>query len=261
MRRMALGIEYDGSAFCGWQTQADGVGVQSVVEAALSQVADEVIAVQCAGRTDAGVHALCQVVHFDTSRERPLRAWTLGTNTHLPRAVSIRWAQPVSQDFNARFSAESRSYRYLLLNRASRAGLWHGRIAWEHRSLDIARMNAAAAHLIGAHDFSSFRAAGCQSAHPRRTVHRLTISRRGELVSVDITANAFLQHMVRNIVGVLLKIGAGEREPGWAAEVLAARDRRAAAMTAPAAGLYFLAPAYPSCFDLPDLETPDLQPW
>lgn len=256
--RIALGIEYDGSAFCGWQTQVDGVGIQAVVEAALSRVADEPIAVQCAGRTDAGVHAVCQVAHFDTSRDRPLRAWTLGTNTQLPRTVSVRWAQPVAPHFNARFSAESRSYRYLLLNRSSRAGLWHNRVAWEHRPLDVELMNAAARHLIGAHDFSSFRAAGCQSAHPHRTVHELAISRRGDVVTVDITANAFLQHMVRNMVGVLLKIGAGERRPEWAAEVLAARDRRAGAMTAPAAGLYFLAASYPADFALPDMTEPDL---
>lgn len=258
--RIALGIEYDGSAFCGWQTQTDGLGVQAVVEEALSRVADEPVAVQCAGRTDAGVHAVCQVAHFDTSRDRPFRAWTLGTNTHLPPAVSVRWAQPVAPDFNARFSAEARSYRYLLLNRSSRAGLWHQRIAWEHRPLDVDRMNLAASELLGAHDFSSFRAAGCQSAHPNRTVHRLTVTRRGELLSFDITANAFLQHMVRNIVGVLLKIGAGEREPHWAGEVLAARDRRAGATTAPAAGLYFLAPSYPARFELPGWSETELLP-
>jgi tRNA pseudouridine38-40 synthase len=249
--RIALGIEYDGSAFCGWQSQVDGTGVQAVVEAALSVVANEPIAVQCAGRTDAGVHAICQVVHFDTHSERTSRAWTLGTNSHLPRSVSLRWAQPVPDQFNARFSAEARSYSYLLVNRLSRPGLWHGRVSWEHRPLAVEPMQAAAQLLLGEHDFSAFRAAGCQARHPRRTVHRLELSRSGDLVCVNIEANAFLQHMVRNIVGVLVKIGAGERPVEWAGEVLAGRDRRLGGVTAPAAGLYFLHPHYPSTFNLP----------
>jgi tRNA pseudouridine38-40 synthase len=259
--RFAVGIEYDGEPFCGWQTQVDGPGVQAAVETALSAVADEPVTVQCAGRTDAGVHAVCQVAHFDTSRERSPRAWTLGANTHLPRSVSIRWAQPVADDFNARFSADTRSYTYVLLNRSSRAGLWHGKAAWEHRPLERSRMADAASFLLGEHDFSSFRAAGCQANHPVRTVHQLTVTRQDEWIAVHITANAFLQHMVRNIVGVLLKIGAGERDPGWAAEVLAARDRRQAAMTAPAGGLYFLGPHYPERYRLPVCSNADFLPW
>ncbi|MSQ67089.1 MAG: tRNA pseudouridine(38-40) synthase TruA [Gammaproteobacteria bacterium] len=249
--RIAVGIEYDGSSFCGWQSQAQGTGVQAVVEAALSVVANEPIVVQCAGRTDAGVHAVCQVAHFDSHSERTPRAWTLGANSHLPRSVSLRWAQVVPEHFNARFSAEARSYSYVLLNRLSRPGLWHGRVSWEHRPLALERMRAAATPLLGEHDFSAFRAAGCQARHPRRTIRRLELTRTGDLVCMNIEANAFLQHMVRNIVGVLVKIGAGERPIDWAAEVLAGRDRRLGGVTAPAAGLYFLRPHYPATFSLP----------
>lgn len=249
--RIAVGIEYDGAPYCGWQSQHEGVGVQSVVEAALSAVADEPIAVQCAGRTDAGAHAVCQVAHFDTNAVRSDRSWVLGTNKHLPNSACIRWAREVPAHFNARFSADSRSYVYLLTNRLSRTGLWHGRAAWEYRPLDEDRMADAARRLVGEHDFTSFRAAACQANHPLRTVHQLEVQRDGELLAVHITANAFLQHMVRNIVGVLVKIGTGEREPDWAAQVLAARDRREAATTAPACGLYFLNASYPSRFGLP----------
>lgn len=249
--RWAIGIEYDGAAFSGWQSQAHAVGVQSVVEAALSAVADEPIAVQCAGRTDAGVHAVGQVAHFDTSRIRSARAWTLGANSHLPPGVALRWALEVPASFHARFSAEARRYAYVILNRPIRAGLWRDRVAWEFRPLDVSRMQDAARALLGEHDFSSFRAAGCQARHPVRTVHSLQVARQGELVRIDIEANAFLQHMVRNIAGVLLEIGVGDREPAWAAEVLAARDRRCGGITAPAGGLYFLAARYPTEMGLP----------
>ena len=260
--RWAIGIEYDGAAFNGWQAQAHATGVQTVVEAALSAVADEPIKVQCAGRTDAGVHAVGQVAHFDSASARTERAWTLGTNAHLSRGVAVRWARAVPDDFHARFSALSRRYAYLILNRPARAGLWHTRVAWECRPLDVARMQAAAPALLGQHDFSSFRAAGCQSRHPLRTVHHLRVSRQDELVRIDIEANAFLQHMVRNIAGVLLDIGAGERPPGWAAEVLAARDRRQGGVTAPACGLYFLEARYPADFALPVPAVPEQGvPW
>ena len=260
--RWAIGIEYDGAAFNGWQSQAHAVGVQAAVEAALTAVADEPIKVQCAGRTDAGVHAVGQVAHFDTARIRTPRAWTLGANTHLPRGVALRWAMEVPQGFHARFSALSRRYAYLILNRPTRAGLWQARMAWEFRPLEVSLMQQAAQALIGQHDFSSFRAAGCQSRHPLRTVHALRISRTEDLVRIDIEANAFLQHMVRNIAGVLLEIGAGGRPPEWAGEVLAARDRRCGGVTAPACGLYFLEARYPAEFALPAAAVPDVGlPW
>ncbi len=249
--RIALGIEYDGSAYCGWQTQASGRAVQAAVDDALSRIADEPISVQCAGRTDAGVHACCQVVHFDTKAERDPRAWSLGTNSHLPRDVAVRWAQPVADDFHARFSAESRAYAYVISNRPTRPGLWHGRVSWHYRPLDVQRMNEAASSLLGEHDFSSFRAAGCQAKHPVRRLLRLDLTRRHDYVVLTIEANAFLQHMVRNIAGVLMEIGAGAREPAWAREVLEGRDRRLGGVTAVPGGLYFLAARYPQRFGLP----------
>jgi tRNA pseudouridine38-40 synthase len=249
--RIALGIEYDGAAYCGWQTQTSGRAVQAAVDEALSTIANEAITSQCAGRTDAGVHACCQVAHFDTGAARDLRAWTLGVNSHLPRDIAIRWAQPVPDDFHARFSAESRAYAYVISNKPTRPGLWHGRVCWHYRPLDVGRMNDAAAHLLGEHDFSGFRAAGCQARHPVRTLLRLDLKRHGDIVILGIEANAFLQHMVRNIAGVLMEIGAGEREPAWALEVLEGRDRRQGGVTAAAGGLYFLHARYPARFGLP----------
>lgn len=249
--RWAIGVEYDGAAFNGWQSQAHAVGVQSVVEAALSAVANEPVKVYCAGRTDAGVHAVGQVAHFDTTRLRTARAWTLGANSHLPAGVALRWAREAPPDFHARFSAEARRYAYLILNRPTRAGLWQSRMAWEFRTLDVLRMQQAAQILVGEHDYSSFRAAGCQAKHPRRTVHELTVSRRADLIRIEVEANAFLQHMVRNIVGVLCEIGVGERPVEWVSEVLAARDRRCGGVTAPACGLYFLSARYPASLGFP----------
>jgi len=254
--RIALGIEYDGSAYCGWQTQTSGRAVQAAVDDALSRIADAPISVQCAGRTDAGVHACCQVVHFDTGAERDLRAWSLGTNSHLPRDIAVRWAHPVSDDFHARFSAQSRAYAYVIANRPTRPGLWHDRVCWHYRPLDVARMNEAASRLLGEHDFSAFRAAGCQARHPVRTLLRLELERRHDYVILTIEANAFLQHMVRNIAGVLMEIGAGVREPTWAGEVLEGRDRRLGGVTAAPGGLYFLSARYPSHFGLPS-EAPE----
>jgi tRNA pseudouridine38-40 synthase len=251
--KIALVLEYDGTAFSGWQAQAHAVSVQGCVETALARVADHPVRVQCAGRTDAGVHACAQVVHFETAANRADRAWMLGTNAHLSHDVCVWWAAPVDDDFNARFSATRRRYRYVLSNRATRVGLWRGRLAWECRPLDVAAMAAAARVLEGEHDFSSFRAAGCQSRHPIRTLHRVNITRRGDLVAFDLEANAFLQHMVRNIVGSLLEIGRGERPVGWLREVLDARDRSCAGMTAPPDGLYFTHVDYPTRFGLPGL--------
>lgn len=249
--KIALVLEYDGAAFSGWQAQAHATSVQRCVEDALARVADHPVRVHCAGRTDAGVHACAQVVHFETLADRSPRAWMLGTNAHLPRNVSVWWAAPVPDEFNARFSATRRRYRYVLSNRATRVGLWDGRLAWECRPLDCAAMDAAARFLEGEHDFSSFRAAGCQSRHPVRTLHGIRITRRGDLIAFDLEANAFLQHMVRNIVGTLLEIGRGERPVAWLRDVLAARDRTCAGMTAPPDGLYFTHVAYPAHFGLP----------
>jgi tRNA pseudouridine38-40 synthase len=249
--RIALGIEYDGQAFAGWQTQLGVRTVQQLVEAAVSRVADEPVKVQCAGRTDAGVHATGQVLHFDTGAERSPRAWMLGSNAHLAADVAVTWAQAVEPDFHARFSATARRYCYVISNRAARPGLWSGRITWEPRRLDAARMAEAARFLLGEHDFTSFRAKGCQAKHPVRTLHRLDVLTQEDSIVLDVEANAFLQHMVRNLAGVLMEIGMGRREPVWAAEVLAARERALGGVTAPASGLYLTGVSYPARFGLP----------
>lgn len=252
--KIALGVEYDGSAYCGWQFQRHSPSVQAVLEAALSRVADHPVSVWCAGRTDAGVHATGQVVHFESGAARSSRAWILGTNANLPPAVAVRWAQEVPTHFNARFSATARTYCYLLANQSSRPALWHGRMSWEFRALDVPAMARAAEALLGEHDFSSFRAAGCQARNPVRTLRRLGISRSGSCVAFTLEANAFLHHMVRNIVGALLEVGRGERPEAWIAELLAARDRRLAGMTASPDGLYLVGVKYPAEFGLPNAD-------
>ncbi|MEQ8232999.1 MAG: tRNA pseudouridine(38-40) synthase TruA [Gammaproteobacteria bacterium] len=249
--RVALGVEYDGSAFCGWQRQHGVRTVQAELEAALARVADRPVSVVCAGRTDTGVHALYQVVHFDVDVERRPRSWVLGTNTHLPSDVSVVWARAVPDAFHARFSAERRAYHYLISNRQARPGLWRGRVTWECRPLDVARMAEAARALVGEHDFSSFRAKGCQAQHPVRTVYRCEVAARDGLIVLSVEANAFLQHMVRNFAGVLLQIGMGQHPPEWAGEVLAHRQRERGGVTAPPDGLYFAAVRYPAMFALP----------
>ncbi len=251
MPRIAVGIEYDGSAYAGWQTQASAPSVQSVVAAAIGRVADHAVAVTSAGRTDAGVHALGQVAHFDTEAVRSARAWALGTNTNLPNDVAVLWAHEVPEEFHARYSAVARTYRYVILNRPVRPALTRQRVCWIHGPLDAARMQQAAQHLIGEHDFSAFRAAECQSRTPMRCVERILVTRSGEHLTIDVTANAFLHHMVRNIAGVLIEVGTGEAEPDWARAVLASRDRSVAAVTAPAGGLYLMHVAYPGHFQLP----------
>jgi tRNA pseudouridine38-40 synthase len=248
--KVCLGLEYAGSKFAGWQTQSHATTIQAAVENALARVADHPVALQAAGRTDAGVHATRQVAHFESSASRTLRAWILGVNSNLPPEISVQWAATVPMHFDARFSATARRYRYVILNRLARSGVWHDRVTWEHRPLDVELMQAASSHLLGAHDFSSFRAAGCQARHANRTLHGLDITRRGELILIDIEANAFLQHMVRNIVGVLLEVGRGDRMPNWAREVLNARDRRCAGITAPASGLYLTGVRYPPQYAL-----------
>ncbi|OHC60340.1 MAG: tRNA pseudouridine(38-40) synthase TruA [Rhodocyclales bacterium RIFCSPLOWO2_02_FULL_63_24] len=237
--RIALGLEYEGSGFCGWQSQAGGGAVQNVLESALSIVADAPTRVVCAGRTDAGVHALAQVVHFDTEAVRSDTAWVRGVNAHLPASVAVRWAQPVSSEFHARFSARGRHYRYLLLNRPERPGLMARRVGWFHRPLDVEAMAAAASLLLGEHDFSAFRAVECQAKSPVKILRSAGIARHGDLLVFDFEANAFLHHMVRNLVGALVYVGKGAHPPVWLAELLAGRDRARAAPTFEACGLYF----------------------
>ena len=250
--KLAACVEYDGSAFSGWQRLGHAISIQAVVEAALSEVANEPIQVICAGRTDSGVHATGQIIHFETQAERPLRGWQFGTNVKLREGVSLRWIQPVADDFHARFSALSRRYRYVILNRLARPALLKQRAAWQYHPLDEQAMHQAAQALLGEQDFSSFRASGCQSLHARRNIHQLDVSRVGDVVYVDIVANAFLQHMVRNIVGSLLKVGTHEQPIEWMAELLAKQDRTLAAATAPACGLYFVFVEYPAQFGLPN---------
>ncbi|HUW99065.1 MAG TPA: tRNA pseudouridine(38-40) synthase TruA [Acidiferrobacter sp.] len=259
MTRWALGVEYNGAPFSGWQSQVGVVTVQDVVQRALTHVADEPIRVVAAGRTDAGVHALCQVIHFDTTRERRPSAFVHGANSHLSRDVSVLWAQVVAGDFSARFSALGRTYRYVILNRRVRPGLWAARVSFDYRPLDIARMQEAALALLGRHDFTSFRASQCQAKSPVRTVRRLMIERLGPFVIMTVEADAFLHHMVRNIAGVLTAIGAGERPVPWAHEVLVARDRALGGLTATPDGLYFQAVQYPDHYGIPILQ--DAGPW
>jgi len=243
--RIALGVEYDGTAYNGWQRQRTGTGVQAVVEAALERVANERIEVVCAGRTDAGVHAEGQVVHFDCTAERSARSWVLGANSNLPPDVNALWAEFVADDFHARYSATSRTYRYLILNRSTRSALWRDRAWWIHRPLGDEGMREAAQCLVGEHDFSAFRAAGCQALTPRREIFSISIERHGEWLIASIRANAFLQHMVRNIIGLLAAIGAGDQEPGWAGQVLDSRDRSRGGVAAPAHGLTLIGVEYP----------------
>lgn len=248
--RYALGIEYDGSAFNGWQSQPDGKTVQDVLEMALSTVAAAPVRVHCAGRTDAGVHALCQVAHFDTTAVRPDTAWVRGVNANLPSTVAVRWAQHVGEDFHARFSATGRRYRYVLLNRGQRPALWTRYAGWHHLSLDATAMQNAAQLWLGEHDFSAFRAAECQAKSPIKTLYRADVRREGDWIIFDFHANAFLHHMVRNLVGTLVYVGKGAHPANWAAEVLASRSRDIAAPTFSPAGLYFAGVDYDPVFGL-----------
>ncbi len=253
MPRIAVALEYDGAQFAGWQTQQAGVSsVQEAAEGAFSAVAGETVALVCAGRTDAGVHAAGQVAHFDTTAVRGERSWVLGANANLPDTISVRWARAVPAHFHARYSAEARTYRYFVLNRLGRSALAARRATLIYRPLDVERMAAAAALLVGEHDFSAFRAAGCQARSPVRRLHALQVRRCADLVVIEATANAFVHHMVRNLVGLLLEIGVGKAPPSWAAEVLASKDRTLSAPTAPAEGLYFWKVRYSPAFGLPE---------
>jgi tRNA pseudouridine38-40 synthase len=249
--RIALGVEYNGSRFCGWQTQPEGCAVQDVLERALREIAGAPVSTTCAGRTDAGVHALAQVVHFDTDAERPAAAWVRGVNSLLPPPLAVTWASEVAENFHARYSALSRSYRYILLNDPVRPAADYARVGWFHLSLDLEKMCDAARLLTGEHDFSAFRSAECQARSPVRTVKRLDLVRRGSYVVFDVQANAFLHHMVRNIVGCLVYVGKGKFPPEWVGELLAGRDRTRAAPTFPAAGLYLARVEYEPRWNVP----------
>lgn len=249
--KWALGVEYLGMRYCGWQRQLHCDSVQAHIEGALSQIAAEPVKVFCAGRTDTGVNAIGQVIHFESSVERPERAWLQGSNTHLPDDIRISWIKPVDTSFHARFSAFARQYRYVIFNRPVRSAVLSGRVTWERKPLDSNIMQLAAQALVGEHDFSSFRASECQAKHARRHLHMIEVSRRGDMVFIDIKANAFLHHMVRNMAGTLMQVGRGDAPAEWVEALLALKDRAKATVTAPATGLYFVNAFYPSEFELP----------
>ncbi|MDR3503600.1 MAG: tRNA pseudouridine(38-40) synthase TruA [Legionella sp.] len=248
--RIALVLEYDGSHYHGWQAQTGLHTVQQALEHALSKVADSPISVVCAGRTDTGVHATNQVVHFDTDKERSIRAWIHGANSFLPKDVCVKWGKELSEEFNARYSATARRYRYIIYNGAIRPALLRSNMTWQYRQLDHRLMHQAAQFLVGEKDFTSFRSVECQSNTPMRNIHKIQVTRANDLVIIDITANAFLHHMVRNIAGVLIAVGSGKHPVSWVEEVLTARDRRLGAETAPAYGLYLVQVTYPQEFGI-----------
>ena len=254
--RIALGIEYNGSNYYGWQRQAHANSIQQTIEEAISKVANTTLQVHAAGRTDTAVvalaklgvrpivHAVEQIAHFDCAESREMKAWVMGTNSHLPNSITILWAKPVDDDYHARFSAVSRRYRYVILNRPTRPAILFGQVTWVYKVLDVEKMSTAADSLIGTHDFSSYRALSCQAKSPIRTVHDLQVTRKGEFIFIDIHADAFLHHMVRNIAGVLIEIGAGEQNMEWSKTVLELRDRTQGGVTASASGLYLVKVQY-----------------
>lgn len=249
--KFAVGIEYSGTAYSGWQRQKHCVSIQQLTEDALGFVANHPIKLVCAGRTDAGVHAVEQVAHFETDAHRDLRSWLLGTNCRLPKDIRLKWVVSIDQEFHARFSATARQYRYIILNSAVPDALFHDKVGWEFRPLDHEKMQKAAQVLLGEHDFSAFRAVGCQAKSSSRCIDEISLTRHHDLIFLDIRANAFLYHMVRNIAGSLMAVGKGEQSCAWFSEVFAGRDRDQAAATAPASGLYFLRAYYPDQFKLP----------
>ena len=249
--RVALGVEYAGSGFCGWQTQSSAISVQATLEAALSKVANHPIQLTCAGRTDAGVHATGQVVHFDTDAIRQDTAWVGGCNALLPKSISVRWAITVDETFHARFSAVTRRYCYVICNTPMHSGITHGRATWYRHPLEVEAMQQGVSLLLGERDFSAFRSSQCESRTPMRCLREAMVTRKEDFVFIELAANAFLHHMVRNITGVLLRVGAGFHDPQWVAEVLLSRDRRQAAETASADGLYLVEVIYPSPWHFP----------
>ncbi len=259
LTRIALGLEYDGRPFCGWQSQASRCGIQDALEAAIGELAGAPVTLNAAGRTDQGVHASVQVAHFETRAPRPLTAWVRGVNAQLPGAIAVKWAREVPPEFHARFSARRRSYHYLLLNRPERPGLLAGRVGWCHRPLDLELMRQAAQHLVGEHDFSAFRSAQCQAKSPVKKLERIGIEADNALFTFEFVASAFLHHMVRNIIGALVMVGHGAKPPAWVAEVLAARERAHAAPTFMPDGLYLSGIEYDPRFGLP--ATSSRHPW
>lgn len=249
MKYAAL-VEYDGSPYSGWQRQPHAPSVQALVEQAISSVADHTVTVHCAGRTDAGVHALGQVIHFETDAQRPLRSWIRGINSNLPASIAVKKVIQVSDDFHARFSALSRSYRYIINNEPVRSALLSKRAAWEYQTLNENYIREAASYLVGKHDFTSYRALACQANTPIREITQLEVTRQGQLIQIDITANAFLQHMVRNIAGVLISIGKGEYPPIWAEQVLQLKDRSCGGVTAAPEGLYLVSVQYAAHYQI-----------
>lgn len=250
--RVALVFEYDGAAFHGWQLQKSGVpSVEAMLARAVAKVADHPVELVCAGRTDAGVHASYQVVHFDTPSVRNLRSWVMGINTAMSGAVSVHWAGNVDESFHARFSANYRRYRYLIYNHPVRPAILRNQVSWNYRPLDENAMHRAAQVLLGERDFSSFRAAGCQSRTPNRNLQRISVSRHGDYLVIDVQANAFLHHMVRNIAGALMTVGCGQRPEAWIHDILEARNRTLAGVTAPPFGLYLVDVGYPAGFGVP----------
>ena len=253
--RIALMVEYDGSQYHGWQAQTGLHTIQQKLEYALSQVADCEVSVICAGRTDTGVHATNQIVHFDCESERTIRAWIYGANSFLPKDICVKWGREMSEDFHARYSAIARRYRYVIYNAPIRPALMRCNVTWQYRPLDHVAMHLAAQSLLGEQDFTSFRSLECQSKTPMRNVHRLEVTRNGDLIFIDITANAFLHHMVRNIAGVLIAVGSGRKSVSWVSEVLLAKDRKLGAETAPPYGLYLAGVVYPKEFHVSEAVT------
>lgn len=249
--RIALGIEYHGAYFHGWQSQPGLQTVQDVLQEALAKVAAQPVNVIVAGRTDTGVHATGQVVHFDTTAQRSERAWILGTNSNLSRYVTVHWAKPMPNDFHARFSAQARHYRYIIFNHPQRPAIFNQTVTWHYQPLNEHAMQEAANHLLGEHNFTSYRAMGCQAKSPVRHIQQFNVMRHGDMIVLDITANAFLHHMVRNMAGVLIAVGAGERPTIWSKEVLLARDRAVGGITAPPDGLYLMGVTYPEQYQVP----------
>ena len=251
--RIALGIEYDGSQFFGWQSQPNGHTVQDTLQTALTGIAGKAVSVVAAGRTDAGVHALEQVVHFDTAIERPLTAWVRGVNSLLPKSVAVLWAHGVPDEFHARFSAQARSYHYVLINRPVRSAVYHGKVGWFHAPLDVKKMRDAAELLLGENDFSAFRSSECQAKSPIKTLAQLDIQKNGDIIIFELTANAFLHHMVRNIIGCLVYVGKGKYPAYWLSEVLSSRNRNFAAPTFASDGLYLNRIKYDGKWELPQM--------